>query len=231
MKFLVYLTVVGIVCFHLIVIYYDVVVSLYERYSCFHMGRQTDEEKWTSSVKRVCQKWLKRTPTLRIKKECRYILWDRIRYKYGKKMVQSWQKGGCLLGLEETSSGASFLDVAKKQTLAPDGNWKRPVDKIDYGMMAYALLKSEKDPSSIKPAMDDVARCIQDNVCSDGMVSYTQGRQSFRRYVDTLGFVCPFLGEYGRAYSAPSIIDFASDQIAIFREIGGLAHGCLYPCV
>lgn len=213
------------------IVCYDCFFSLYERYSHFHIGRWTDEVKWKNNVRRVCQKWLARTPTLRIKKDCRYLLLDRIRGSYGKKMVQSWQKAGCLLGLEETNLGNQYLTLAKKQLLTPDGKWKQSVDKIDYAMLAYAFLKNEANPNSIKPAMDDVARCIQNNVCPDGMVSYTQGRQSFRRYVDTLGFVCPFLGQYGRAYSDPSRIDFAFDQIARFREIGGLSHGLPYHCV
>lgn len=210
---------------------YDVAIFLYERYSHFHIGRWADQKEWEKSIARVCQKWVIKTPLLRLRKPCRYLLVDRLRRMYGKRMVQSWQKAGCLLGLEELTDGNRWKEKIKNQLMGPDGAWKCPVDKIDYAMIAWALLKEEQEPLTIKPAMNEMMTCIQNHLCSDGMISYSAGRQATRRYVDTLGFVCPFLGEYGKKYADPSKIDLAFHQISSFRSKGGINKGLPYHCM
>lgn len=199
---------------------YDVLVALYERYSHFHIGRWKDTHRWRDAVSRVCLRWVQNTPTLRLKKDCRYLILDRIRGTYGKTMVQSWQKAGCLLGLEEAGLAQKILPIIKKQVLDSNGNWKKKPKKIDYAMMAYALLKDEEMPEKIRPAMDEMISCIEDNLCDDGLVSYSGGKKSKRRYVDTLGFICPFLGLYGKVYKKQEYINMSVSQIRIFSEKG-----------
>ena len=202
-----------------LVLGYDAVTAFVERYSHFHIGRWSDTGKWKSAVENVCRKWSVRTPTLRLRKPCRYLLLDRIRGTYGKAMVQSWQKAGCILGLQEAGDSHT-LTICKKQLLDADGNWIIPVNKIDYAMLAYAILRSAADPSSVRSAMDHMIRCIEDNLCPDGMVSYSAGKTSNRRYVDTLGFVCPFLALYGRIYQEPRYVRMAVEQLRLFRRTG-----------
>ena len=45
---------------------YDAWTALVERYSHFHMGRWADHTTWQQAVRRVCLRWAKRTPTLRL---------------------------------------------------------------------------------------------------------------------------------------------------------------------
>ncbi len=80
------------------------------------------------------------------------------------------------------------------------------------------------DPASIRSAMDHMIRCIEDNLCPDGMVSYSAGKTSNRRYVDTLGFVCPFLALYGRIYQEPRYVRMAVEQLRLFRRTGLLSN-------
>lgn len=212
-----------------VVIGTDMVVSVFEKYSHFHMGKWDNVKTWRTAVLKICKKWAIRTPVLRLKKDCRYILLDRIRGKYGKTMVQSWQKAGCLLGLEFSEDEGESVSSVKKQLIAKDGNWKKTVNKVDYSMMAFALLKQENDPDNIRKAMDQMFICIESNLCDDGMVSYSAGKQSSRRYVDTLGFICPFLGLYGKTYNKPECIELAFNQILLFRKkgmISGLPVHC-----
>ncbi len=215
----------------MIMLGYDALVFLYEKYSHFHMGRWKDEREWEKRIARVCRKWVIKTPLLRLRKPCRYMLLDKLRGTYGKRMVQSWQKAGCLLGLEDAKEGRQWHERIKNQLIAPDGTWKTSVDKIDYAMMAWAILKEEQDPLTVKPAMDEMMACIKSSICSDGMVSYSAGPHATRRYVDTLGFVCPFLGEYGTKYADPSKIDLAFLQISTFRAEGGICKGLPYHCL
>ena len=216
----------------LVFIGYDALSVLVETYSHFHMGRWSDLTQWKNATYKVCKKWAVKTPTLKLREDCRYLLMDRIRGKYGKKMVQSWQKAGCVLGVYSTEEDLNILQQAKTQLIDDKGNWKITVNKIDYAMLAYALLKAEKDKDSIKNAMDKMVECIEDNLCADGMVSYSAGKNSKRRYVDTLGFICPFLGEYGNVYNKPEYIDLAVRQIELFREKGfykNLPVHCFQP--
>lgn len=196
----------------------DIFTSVIERYSHFHIGQWSNTYEWKNAVMNVCIRWALKTPILRLKKDCRYLLLDQIRGVYGKAMVQSWQKAGCVLGLQEVG----YSKVQKKikaQVLDTTGDWVVHVNKIDYAMLAYSLLKKE-NPDSIQNAMDHMAQCIEANLCQDGMISYSGGKEATRRYVDTLGFVCPFLARYGKVYHKPRYIEIAVDQIRLFRQKG-----------
>ena len=219
MKPLFFLLIVCYIAVTALLLGYDAVTAFVERYSHFHIGRWSDTGKWRSAVENICRKWSVRTPILRLRKPCRYLLLDRIRGTYGKAMVQSWQKAGCILGLQDAGDSQT-LTTCRKQLLDADGNWIIPVNKIDYAMLAYALLRSETNPASIRGAMDHMIRCIEDNLCPDGMVSYSAGKTSNRRYVDTLGFVCPFLALYGRIYQEPRYVRMAVEQLRLFRRTG-----------
>lgn len=201
----------------------DIVTALAETYSHFHMGRWNRVDKWFCAVKRICMRWALHTPTLRIKKECRYLLLDRITGKYGKKMVQSWQKAGCILGLtaaEKSSETIEIFSKIKKQLFDDSGSWKIKPNRIDYAMLAYAMLRVEEKPEQIKAAMDQMIECIENNLCDDGLVSYSAGKNAKRRYVDTLGFICPFLALYGKVYSNKKYTQMAFNQISQFRKYG-----------
>ena len=204
----------------LVFIGYDAVSALVENYSHFHMGRWSDLSQWHKYAYRVCGKWAVKTPTLKLREDCRYLLVDKIRGKYGKKMVQSWQKAGCMLGVHSVDKDSKILVKIKNQLIDDKGNWKISINRIDYAMLGYALLKAEDDAESIRCAMDSIVQCIEDNLCNDGMISYSAGKSSKRRYVDTLGFVCPFLGAYARVYDKPEYADLAINQIKLFREKG-----------
>ncbi len=201
----------------------DIVTSLVENYSHFHMGRWGSVDRWFYAVKKVCMRWAVHTPTLRIKKECRYLLIDRIKGKYGKKMVQSWQKAGCILGLIAADENQEIIDIAfkiKRQLFDDRGLWKIRPHRIDYAMLAYAILSVEKKPESMKIAMDQMIECIENNICDDGLISYSAGKDAKRRYVDTLGFVCPFLALYGKVYGSKEYIQMALRQVLQFHKHG-----------
>lgn len=228
---LVALTVIfGTVAFMLLIIIgYDVIAGMIDKYSHYHIGHWGNTNDWESAVLRRTKKWLLRTPVLRIRDDNRYLLIDRLTGKNGKSMVQSWQKAGCFLGVFAVEEKASELEIVKHQLLNDNGTWKKVPDKVDFCMLAYALLKSEKDSMVIKPAMDAMIRCVEDNLCSDGMVSYSGGKNSYRRYVDTLGFICPFLCLYGRIYNKPKYIELAINQVKLFKE-SGIYHDLPVHC-
>ncbi|MCH5299774.1 MAG: glycoside hydrolase family 88 protein [Ruminococcus sp.] len=206
----------------IILVGYDAISALYENLSHYHIGRWENKQQWKNAVLKVCKKWSVKTPKLKLRDDCRYLLIDRLKGKYSKPMVQSWQTAGCILGMkafQENCFDSDFQKI-KKQFLDKDGGWSVSVKKVDFAMLAYVLLKCEKDKQSIHKAMEQMIDCIEYNLCDDGMISYSAGKNARRRYVDTLGFVCPFLGLYGKIYNKTEYIDLAINQIKLFREKG-----------
>ena len=209
---------------------YDIAAALTERFSHVHIGRWKDEEQWERAVAKVCGRWVVRTPVLRLREDNRYLLLDRLTGKYGSRTVQAWQKAGCFLGLTEEGNSADALRTAVSGLISADGIWKcETANKVDYALLAYAVLKAEKDPQRIRPAMDQVYDILKGNICPDGMISYSAGSSADRRFVDTLGMVCAFLALYGKIYEKPESAALAYEQIRIFHE-EGVAYGLPVHC-
>ncbi len=145
--------------------------------------------------------------------------------------MQSWQSAELLLGIYEYEGDNAGQTTERmiSRYIATDGSWRVKVDKVDYSLLSYAILKTTKDPNMVKPAMQSMLEVIRANLCSDGMISYSQGSQSPLRYVDTLGMVCPFLALYGEVYNEKEYVHMAIDQIEKFRECGILIDTQL-PC-
>ncbi len=206
---------------------YDAVTACYEKKKHSTMGRLKSPDKHAQAVTCICRKWAVKTPVLRIRKPCRYLLIDRIRGRYGKTMVQSWQRAGCILGLLD-AGGAENEDAAKRALsacLTERGSWAAPVNRIDYAMLAYAVLRAERNSARIKPAMDAMLNCLNDNLCADGMLSYSVGKTG----IDTLGLACPFLARYGRVYGKPEYMSLAVHELGTYRE-RGLVQGLPMHC-
>lgn len=213
----------------LMIIGIDYSLYLIEKYSHFHIGRWKSIEKWEKAVCDKCKKWAIKTPALPLKKDIRYVIIDKINGSYEKKMVQSWQKAGCLLGVYTLDDHTKVFQQAKRELIADDGNWKLTIDKVDYAMLAYALLKEAEDKEKIRPAMNEMLELILNNIAEDGLITYSGGKAANRRYVDTLGFVCPFLTLYGVVYEKKEYISMAISQIEIFRK-KGLLKGLPVHC-
>lgn len=213
-----------------LILLYDYVYMVIDHLSHYHIGQWKTMEQWQRCVERVCRKWAIKTPVLQMRDDYRYLLLDRINGSYGKAMVQSWQKAGCILGsfAVNTTDHREFIEEIKKQLLLANGMWIKEPDKVDYAILAYALLSCEEDPWSIKPAMDSMIECILKNKCEDGMISYSAGSCAKRRYVDTLGFVCPFLSLYGKRFNSKEMTDLAVYQLMKYQD--GLTEGLPVHC-
>lgn len=203
----------------LLLIGYDFFRYQIENLSHYHIGRWDNIQNWEDAVGKVCKKWAIKTPKLQINDYYRYLLLDKLKGTYSKAMVQSWQTAGCLLGLLEQGRFAE-IEIVKKQLIDSKGNWKIKINRVDFAMLAFVLLNAETNPEEIRPAMDEMITCIEVNICKDGMVSYSAGPNGKRRYVDTLGFVCPFLVLYANTYKVPQYEQIAIDQYRKFRQYG-----------
>ena len=76
----------------------DGLFFLKDRYCRYHIGRW-EREAWRDAVRKTAVRWLKKTPTVKITDNNRYILLDIINGKYRSATIQSWQKAALILGL------------------------------------------------------------------------------------------------------------------------------------
>lgn len=69
---------------------------------------------------------------------------------------------------------------------------------------------------------------IQEHIGEDGTIEYRKFMKGYR-YVDTIGFICPFLVTYGIRYNKSECIDLAVKQIKEYETYGmlNLTH---IPC-
>lgn len=216
---------VYIIC-TLIIFGIDFWFYLVDRYSRFHIGRWNEHDKWIYRIKYISLKWVKRTPTVKITDNNKFIALDMINGKYRSSTIQSWQIGGIILGLLESRDNNSIraIDELINKVINRDGTWKMKPVAVDCGLLAYAILKATDDVYRVKPAMDYAINIIENNICYDGMVSYLNDKSIDERYVDTLGFVCPFLELYASVYNDPKYSKISFDQIKIFNKYGLLEN-------
>lgn len=186
----------------------DFFVSFWRWQSRIHIGRWQDKADWQKAVGEKCQKWLAHTPTIPIKDHDRLILWDIIRRKYSSPTIQSWQKAGLVLGLCYHSENCDFNfyhEIAKQSVNASP--------HIDVALMAYAILVSfPKKADELKPLMDEVYQRILDTKGDNDTVPYRKGLTNIR-FVDTLGFICPFLTLYAKTYMVTEAALLAQKQL------------------
>lgn len=211
-----------LVCIFFILVGTDFVFNTILKIKRFHIGRWNCQDEWENAILKKSHQWIKHTPTVRQTDNCRYILLDMFAGKYRNDTIQSWQLAGLILGVDSIG-GKKEIDVIcrwKKNMLNPDGTWRMHILKVDFAMLGYAILKTEKNPKSVRTAMNCIIKMLENNICMDGMISYSQGKNSRIRFVDTLGMICPFLALYGKVYNEKKYIVLSVNQIRKFREIG-----------
>ena len=199
----------------------DYFFYLKNKYCRFHIGRW-QKDKWENAIEKKAIKWIRKTPTVKITDNSRYMLLDFLYGKYRSKTIQSWQKAALILGLLESESMAS-QKVARKAVedlIDSTGNWKEPPIAVDCGMLSYAVLKAVSDPLKIKSAMDYSIALIKKNINTEGMISYTAGKDNPDMYVDTIGLVCPFLALYAKVFESSEWEEIAFYQIKMFHQYG-----------
>ena len=200
------------------------------RYCRYHIGRWNNYDEWLSNVKNISIKWTRKTPVVKMTDNNRLMVIDMINGKYKHNNIQSWQLGGLLLGLCECNDKEAKEAINKLiiKLIDKDGNWVTKPTNVDCGLLSYAILKNSKDYKKIKPAMDYSIGIIEKNICEDGMIAYTSDKNVDERYVDTLGFVCPFLQLYSNIYAEEKFSKISLEQINQYNKYG-LLHDTYLP--
>ncbi|MFH5186067.1 glycoside hydrolase family 88 protein [Paenibacillus sp. TAB 01] len=199
------------------------------------IGRYDKEAVWNQAITDRGLRWLQRTPQMKVTDNTRLVVIDMLRGNYTKAAIQQWQEASLLLGLSECTRNGASPEVREQvlkyldRKLDAGGHWRTKPEHVDAGILAYALMQFDFiDTNRYKPALDETWEMIQSHIGTDGTVEYRKFMKSYR-YVDTIGFICPFLVAYGLRYQVEECVSLAVKQIKQFEQYGMLESHYL-PC-
>jgi len=211
-----------------IVILIDVIPICRDWLSRIHIGRYQDKQLWNKSITTIGTRWLNHTPKIKVTDNTRFVAIDMLRGNYTKSAIQHWQEAALVMGLAEYLKRNDDLQVRQEMTkflnskFDSQGQWVEQPKQVDAAILAYAVMKLDGvDTDRYKAAFDAVWEMIQDHIGQDGTVAYRKFMQNYR-YVDTIGFICPFLVAYGVRYGKQECVDLAVRQIQAYEENGML---------
>lgn len=219
----------------LMVITIDLVPVIKDWVMRIHMGRYEDKSIWNETITKKGSKWLLNTPKIKVTDNTRLVVIDMLKGNYTKSTIQHWQEASLVLGLSEylkhndDKEMKSEIEKFLNSKFDSNGQWLEKPKHIDGAILAYAIMKLEYiDINKYKKALDYTWEMIKDHIGEDGTVEYRKFMKSYR-YVDTIGFICPFLVCYGTKFNKDDCIDLAVKQIKEYEQYGMLDKHSL-PC-
>jgi len=219
----------------LLVLIIDLYPQLNTWQSRIKIGRFSNDEVWKEKVKTIAERWLRQTPTIKVTDNTRLIIIDILKGNYSRNAIQSWQEAALLLGLNEYKSATrnkeldNSINAFVASKLDSNGNWIVPPTEVDSVILGYALLKLDGfDIVKYRPAFDFLYQLILNLKGSDGTIAYRKHTSDYR-YVDTIGFISPFLVRYGLLFNQPEAVALGINQIRVFNSHGMLASHFI-PC-
>lgn len=203
----------------------DVVINGSSIYKRWKIGRWENKREWLDAVINVSNRWFYHAPIVKKTDQTRYLLKDIIQGNYKNNTIQSWQIGGLYLGLSEKRKD---IDKLQNQLInVQTGYWKEKPREVDYALLAYGILKSSDNVQKIKPAMDEIYQLILDRYQeSDQTICYRMSLPEIR-FVDTIGFICPFLMCYSKKYNCEKARVIAENQIMQYYKTAYMEHSGL----
>lgn len=209
-----------------IILFIDAIPQFNTWQSRIHIGRFENKEMWQQKVLAVSKKWLGNTPTIPLTDNKRLIFIDMLRGNYKRAAIQSWQEGALFLGLTEYVKNTTdrkiqrqLEDFADKKITA-SGQWKEKPDASDHALLAYAILNADfANLTRFRPAFDETYEMIKRLKGTEGTVAYKKHNAHYR-FVDTVGFICPFLVTYGIKFSIPEAVELGGKQILEYQKYG-----------
>lgn len=212
----------------------DLIPQFYTWQSRIHIGRIQDSNLWSNKVLKKSLYWLKSTPTIKLTDTKRLIIIDILKGNYKRNAIQHWQQAALILGLTDCYNKTKNRQCQKEidafvKSNFQNGDWKVPPTEIDGVILAYAVLNIDWiNHQEYKPVYDSAYQLILDLVGTDGTAAYRSYTTDYR-FVDTIGFICPFLVLYGLKFNKPEALDLAVKQITTFNE-NGMFPNTNIPC-
>lgn len=192
---------------------YDIAIGFNRWQRRIHIGRWSDMSTWESALAERGRRWLKRMPVVPKLDNERLIVIDKIRGQYSNTTIQSWQHGGLLMGLSlHGSRGYAEYFVDSR------GRWLQMPENVDFALLAYAIMGISQTEIDVDNAMKQIYALIQSVKGDNATVPYRRGMGDVR-FVDTIGFICPFLVRYGMKYDVPEAVALAFEQIKEYDKM------------
>jgi unsaturated rhamnogalacturonyl hydrolase len=219
----------------ILIILIDIVPIFKDWLSRIHIGRYNSVKTWNESMTKIGLKWLNKTPKIKVTDNTRLVIIDMLKGNYTKRAIQHWQEASLILGFSEYlkhNEDKEIKNEIKKYLNAKfdsSGQWIDKPVYVDGAILAYAIMKLDFiNIDQYKKAFDYIAEMIKEHIGEDGTVGYRKSMRSYR-YVDTIGFICPFLVSYGIRYNKDECIELAVKQIRKFEQYGMLDKHSI-PC-
>lgn len=219
----------------LIIVCIDIIPQLKTWILRIKIGRYTNKTQWNEAITKKTTEWLLHTPKIKVTDNTRLIILDILKGNYSKSTIQHWQEAALILGLSEylrENDDSKIKNTIKKyldRTFDNKGQWINKPIHVDGAILAYAVMKLPfMDTNQYRPAYDYIWHLIKEHIGNDGTVGYRKSMRNYR-YVDTIGFVCPFLVAYGTRYKNDECVKIAIKQITEFEKHGMLEKNYI-PC-
>ncbi|KMK75031.1 glycoside hydrolase family 88 protein [Alkalihalobacillus pseudalcaliphilus] len=217
------------------VILTDVLPIFRDWLSRIHIGRFHNENQWMVAAKAIAVKWLTHTPKMKVTDQTRFVILDILKGNYSKATIQHWQEAALLFGLSSYLEFNNNQEVQTKineyvnKTFDSEGQWVKKPQHVDAAILAYAVMKINFiKVEKYQKAFDYIWELIQEHIGRDGTVGYRKSMMDYR-YVDTIGFICPFLVAYGVHFKKAECVDLAITQIKEF-DLYGMMQSLYIPC-
>ena len=219
--------------FFLLILAIDFFPDFWIWQSRIKIGRYTNQKEWKKKILEKSLSWLNLMPKTKIKDENKLIVLDILNNKYTNKTLQSWQEASLLLGLnkayQKNENPKIKYEILKfvNSKIDKQGNWIVEPKEVDTALLAFAISEIPFLSREIKPALDSIYQLILSKIGEDGTIMYRNTTHNYR-YVDTIGFICPFLTKYGIEFQKEEAIHLAVSQIKYFEKFGLLDNKI--PC-
>jgi len=230
-----YSVLIFIIITFLMVLAVDMILQFNTWQSRIKIGRFQNQADWGKAVEKKSRRWLKKSPTIKLTDNDRFVVIDILRGNYRRDAIQYWQEAALILGLSANYRVALDADIKKeienyiKTKVNQNGQWLSPMTESDAVILGYAFIQLEWiDHNWLKPAYDELWKMLQNLTGSDGTVSYKTHTQPYR-FVDTIGFICPFLIHYGQKFGIHEAVNLGIKQIEEFNKYGMLKDNFI-PC-
>lgn len=220
--------------FFLLIFSIDLLPDFWIWQSRIKIGQFADDISWKEKVVQKTISWINNMPKTKIKDENHLIVLDVLKNQYTNKTLQSWQEASLVLGLNEIYKKKQNEKIKSKilkfvsSKIDKKGYWISEPKEVDVALLAFAISEIPFiDKQDIKPALDKIYSLILSKLGEDGTIMYRVTTPNYR-YVDTIGFICPFLTKFGIDFQNSDAINLAISQIKNFEKFGMLENKI--PC-
>ena len=204
----------------MVILLNDIIPIMKTWVSRIHIGRYDNKDIWKNAIAEKSIKWINNTPKIKVTDNTRLVIIDKLKGNYSKSAIQHWQHAALLLGLNEDENNKANESINQYLNSHFDGNWqwKEKPEFVDCAILSYAVMKCDRT-DKYKPSLDYTYELIKELVGEDNTVKYRKSMPNYR-YVDTVGFISPFLVRYGLKYNDEKAIELGIKQITEYYKYG-----------